>query len=268
MSNRVKKNERCNVVCQFRHAIPVVVAPARWWREGSVPFLALCPPSEPLGERLLVSRRRRLVPLGAAQRVRQVFLSRGVAAFGMIVAIVRAVADVLHEPRSVHCGCAAARAPPDIRAPRVAPRPTRRRRLFDFGASREIDDRLCDRELALGRAQKVVGVFRGERDRQRTRVGEPDVLGRHPHDAPRDVEDGPRRPRPCARTSTARLRRRCRARLCAARRSGCSAARRLLSYCASRRSSTAATVSGPTAGVGRGRAAFARRGARAAPRSR
>ena len=44
------------------------------------------------------------------------------------------------------------------------------------------------RQFALGRAEKIVGVLRGVGDDQRLRIGKPDVLHRHAHDAAREIE--------------------------------------------------------------------------------
>ena len=52
----------------------------------------------------------------------------------------------------------------------------------------EIDHRLGQRQLAFRRAQPLVGRHGIERELQRARVGEPDVLGRHADHAPPDVE--------------------------------------------------------------------------------
>ena len=52
-----------------------------------------------------------------------------------------------------------------------------------FRRGGEIDHRLRDRELAFGMAEKVVGVLGGVGDDQRLRIGKPDILDRHAHDA-------------------------------------------------------------------------------------
>ena len=57
-----------------------------------------------------------------------------------------------------------------------------------FRRGRDIDHRLRDREFALGRAEKVVGVLRGVADHQRLRIGEADILDRHAHHAAREIE--------------------------------------------------------------------------------
>ena len=57
-----------------------------------------------------------------------------------------------------------------------------------FAAQREVDHRLGEGELALRAAQALVGLARIERDPQRARVGQADVLDRHAHDAPAEVE--------------------------------------------------------------------------------
>ncbi len=52
----------------------------------------------------------------------------------------------------------------------------------------EVEHRLGERELALGRAQALVGFDRIEREPQRARIGKPDVLGGHADHAPPDIE--------------------------------------------------------------------------------
>src|SRR5687767_4969321 len=66
---------------------------------GSGFVLALAPPREALGDRLLVPGATGLVPTRAAQRLRQIFLARRVAALGMVVPVALAVADLFHELR-------------------------------------------------------------------------------------------------------------------------------------------------------------------------
>ena len=48
-----------------------------------------------------------------------------------------------------------------------------------FRRGGEIDHRLRDREFAFGRPQEIIGVLGGVADRQRLRIGKPDVLDRH-----------------------------------------------------------------------------------------
>ena len=57
-----------------------------------------------------------------------------------------------------------------------------------FGRGGDVDHGLGDGELALGRAQKVVGVLGGVGDHQRLRIGQADVLDRHAHDAAREIK--------------------------------------------------------------------------------
>ena len=57
-----------------------------------------------------------------------------------------------------------------------------------FGRCGEIDHGLREREVALGRAKPLVGVPGGDRLRQRLRIGQPDVLDSHTHDAARDID--------------------------------------------------------------------------------
>ena len=49
-------------------------------------------------------------------------------------------------------------------------------------------DALRQRQLALGAAQKIVGVLRRVRLHERVRIGKPDVLDRHAHHAAREVK--------------------------------------------------------------------------------
>ena len=56
-----------------------------------------------------------------------------------------------------------------------------------FRRAGQIQGALRQRQLALGAAQLLVGGARGDRERQRRRVGEADVLARHAHEAARDV---------------------------------------------------------------------------------
>ena len=57
-----------------------------------------------------------------------------------------------------------------------------------FRRGRDIDHRLRDRELAFGRPEEIIRVLGGIADHQRLRIGEPDVLHRHAHDAAREIE--------------------------------------------------------------------------------
>ena len=57
-----------------------------------------------------------------------------------------------------------------------------------FGCGGEVDHGLRQRQLALRAAQEVVHVLGGQRLHHRLRVGKADVLDRHPHQPPRDVE--------------------------------------------------------------------------------
>ena len=91
-----------------------------------------------------------------------------------------------------------------------------------FRRGRDIDHRLRDREFALGRAEKVVGVLGGVADHQRLRIGKPDILDRHPHHAAREIERVLAGVEHAGRDSRARRRDRSRAPTCAAPRSGCS----------------------------------------------
>src|SRR5436190_13286143 len=53
---------------------------------------------------------------------------------------------------------------------------------------RQIDRRLRQPQLSFRTAEKVVGVLGGEGDGERPRIGEPDILDRHAHQAAREVE--------------------------------------------------------------------------------
>ncbi len=57
-----------------------------------------------------------------------------------------------------------------------------------FRRGGEIDHRLSDGELALGTAEKIVGVLRGVADHQRLWIGKADVLHRHAHDTAREEQ--------------------------------------------------------------------------------
>jgi hypothetical protein len=57
-----------------------------------------------------------------------------------------------------------------------------------FRRHREVDRRFRQRELAFRAAEPFVGLARVERHAQRARIGEADVLDRHAHEAPADVE--------------------------------------------------------------------------------
>jgi len=57
-----------------------------------------------------------------------------------------------------------------------------------LGRRRQVDRRLGEGELPFGTAEKVIRVFGGERDAERPRVGQADILDRHAHQAPGDVE--------------------------------------------------------------------------------
>ena len=57
-----------------------------------------------------------------------------------------------------------------------------------LGRAREVDGRLRERQLALGRSEEVVGVLGRQRDRERLGIGQPDVLRRHADEPPRDEE--------------------------------------------------------------------------------
>src|SRR5581483_3390814 len=66
--------------------------------------------------------------------------------------------------------------------------PERRVHAVRLGRGREIDHRFGERQLPLGRAEKMIGVLRRQGDAQRPRVGEPHVLRRDPHQAPGHIE--------------------------------------------------------------------------------
>ncbi|MNC54348.1 hypothetical protein D3C75_1038270 [compost metagenome] len=51
-----------------------------------------------------------------------------------------------------------------------------------------MDHRLGQSQFPLGTAEEVVGVLGGVGDQDGQRVGLSDVLDRHPHDAPRQIE--------------------------------------------------------------------------------
>ena len=53
---------------------------------------------------------------------------------------------------------------------------------------RQVERRLGERQLALRRAEEVVRLLGGQRERERPRVGVADVLGREAHEPARDVE--------------------------------------------------------------------------------
>ena len=57
-----------------------------------------------------------------------------------------------------------------------------------LGGQRDVDGRLGQGQLALRRPHKFVSVLGRDRDDQRLRVGQPDVLRGGPHDPPGDVE--------------------------------------------------------------------------------
>ena len=57
-----------------------------------------------------------------------------------------------------------------------------------FRRGGDVDHGLGERQFALGRAEKVVGVLGRVRDNQRLRIGKPDILDRHAHDAARQIE--------------------------------------------------------------------------------
>ena len=57
-----------------------------------------------------------------------------------------------------------------------------------FGRGGEIDGGLGKGEFALGRTQIVVSILGGVGDNQCLRIGEADVLHRHPHQAPADLK--------------------------------------------------------------------------------
>src|SRR6476646_277639 len=65
----------------------------------SIFVLVLSPPREPLGNGLLVAGAGGLVPARAAQRLGQILLTARVPAFGMVVAVSVAIADLFHELR-------------------------------------------------------------------------------------------------------------------------------------------------------------------------
>lgn len=123
----------------------------------------------------------------ALQAVGQVLLAgRETALLVVRVAIALAVVELLHElgrgiaqmhghgPRAVFL---------DQRAHRVVGRVDRVR----LRRHREIDHALRQREFALGRAQALVDLGRVEREPQRARVGQADVLARHAHQPARHV---------------------------------------------------------------------------------
>ncbi len=56
-----------------------------------------------------------------------------------------------------------------------------------FGRDRQVDHALAQRKLALGRAESLVDFARVEREPQRARVGQTDVLRRHAYEAARHV---------------------------------------------------------------------------------
>src|SRR5262245_20370681 len=92
-SSRATKNVRSTLVSVI--GVPVIGRR----RAASFFVLVLPPPCEALGDRFFVAGAAGLVPARAAQRVGQILLTAGVPAFGVIVPVTLAVADLFHELR-------------------------------------------------------------------------------------------------------------------------------------------------------------------------
>src|SRR5262245_5017647 len=92
-SSRATKNVRSTL-------LSVIGIPCRWPAARASSFvLVLTPPRAALGYGFLVAGAAGLVPARTAQRLGQILLAACVPAFGMVVAVALAVADVLHELR-------------------------------------------------------------------------------------------------------------------------------------------------------------------------
>ena len=181
-------------------------------------------PRAPRRERLadldLQTARRRHVVAPLRHAFGQIALA-GRIRVGLIVrvAVALAVAELLHQPRrrvaqvqrhleraelgGILHGC----------AERGVDRVALRRAGHEH-------DRLRERELALRDCpSRSYTAQASKAQRERARIGEADVLARHAHGAPRDVDADRSRRRACGTASTARRRDRCRAPTCAAPRS-------------------------------------------------
>ncbi len=105
----------------------------------------------------------------------------------MVVGVALAVADILHQPgRRVEDGLRRHQRARLLRPPRGALE-------SNIGGIRfrrrgEVDDRLGERQFALGRAQEIIDVLGRKRLAHGLGVGKPDVLVGHAHHAPGDVE--------------------------------------------------------------------------------
>src|SRR5258706_2540893 len=105
----------------------------------------------------------------------------------MSIAVVASVAQLFHELR----GCIAQMG---RNRPRRVFRNERARAIvrlvhrIRFRGTSKIDRRLRKRELAFRAAESLVGFASIERDTQRARIGEPDVLDRHSHYTATDVK--------------------------------------------------------------------------------
>ena len=147
----------------------------------------LVPVFEPLLDLALEAALGRAVEFAARHAVREIVLP-GKAFLGRVVVdIAAAVAEIAHQPgrrvQDVHrrhqrAGLARHRA-------RLAERVIGGVR---FRRGREIDHELRHRQLALGRAEPVVGVPGGERLHQRLRVGEADILDRRAGQPAQDID--------------------------------------------------------------------------------
>ena len=145
------------------------------------------PVFEPLPDLALEAALDRLVERSPAQRVRPVVLAREGVGRVVVVLVVGPVAFALHQPRR-----------------RVEDGLGRRQRTLGFGErlrggegcidgvrlrrGRDIDDGLGDRQFALRAAEEVVGVLGRASHDEGLRIGEPDVLGGHAHDAASDEQ--------------------------------------------------------------------------------
>ena len=116
----------------------------------------------------------------------------------------------------VRCGCGAAASASRAPWPSAGPPCRRDSRRSTWAPA---PDRRClrQRQLALGRAQLLERLGRGQGQQQRLRVGEADILDRHPHQPAGEVARVLAALRACGRASRARHRDRSRGPICAAR---------------------------------------------------
>ena len=57
-----------------------------------------------------------------------------------------------------------------------------------FGRGRDVEDRLGDCQFTFGRAEEIIRILCGVADHERLRVGKADILDRHAHHSPRQIE--------------------------------------------------------------------------------